>query len=74
MTDTKQKYPSSTFMIRAIMFRWQNGRQLVLRPDFKKSDKNSIGVKPFHQHLLPLIMGVDHGGNERVVNVSKELA
>jgi hypothetical protein len=40
------------------MVAWQICRQLVLQPDFKKSDKILIGVNLFHQSLSPLIVGV----------------
>ena len=52
---------------RAKMAAWQNGRQLVLQPDFKKSDKKFNRS----QTILSASVATDHGRNERVVNVSK---
>ena len=51
----------------AKMAAWQNGRQLVLQPDFKKSDEK------FNQSqtISSASVATDRGGNERVVNVSK---
>ena len=52
---------------RAKMAMWQNGRQLVLQPDFEKSDKKFNRS----QTISSASVATDHGGNERVVNVSK---
>ena len=51
----------------AKMAAWQNGRQLVLQPDFKKSDKKFNRS----QTISSASVATDRGGNERVVNVSK---
>jgi len=52
---------------RAKMPAWQNGRQLVLQPDFKDSDKRFNR----NQTISSASVASDRGGNERVVNVSK---
>eukprot|EP00984_Skeletonema_dohrnii_P013209 scaffold5459_cov86-Skeletonema_dohrnii-CCMP3373.AAC.2 len=52
---------------RAKMAAWENGRQLVLQPDFKESDKTFNR----DQTISSASVASDRGGNERVVNVSK---
>ena len=52
---------------RAKMAAWENGRQLVLQPDFKESDKRFNR----DQTISSASVASDRGGNERVVNVSK---
>ena len=52
---------------RAKMAAWQHGRQLVLQPDFKDSDKRFNR----NQTISSASVASDRGGNERVVNVSK---
>ena len=52
---------------RAKMAAWENGRQLVLQPDFKESDKRCNR----DQTISSASVASDRGGNERVVNVSK---
>lgn len=52
---------------RAKMAAWENGKQLVLQPDFKESDKRFNR----HQTISSASVASDRGGNERAVNVSK---
>ncbi len=52
---------------RAKMTAWENGKQLVLQPDFKESDKRFNR----DQTISSASVASDRGGNERVVNVSK---
>jgi len=52
---------------RAKMAAWENGKQLVLQPDFKDSDKRFNR----DQTISSASVASDRGGNERVVNVSK---
>lgn len=52
---------------RAKMAAWENGKQLVLQPDFKESDKKFNR----DQTISSASVASDRGGNERVVNVSK---
>ena len=49
------------------MAAWENGKQLVLQPDFKESDKRFNR----HQTISSASVASDRGGNERAVNVSK---
>ena len=49
------------------MAAWENGKQLVLQPDFKESDKKFNR----DQTISSASVASDRGGNERVVNVSK---
>ena len=60
LTAMKQYYPSFTFTTRVIMLRWQHGGMvgsLFFNPTSRRVTKNSNGVKPFCQHLWPLIVG-----------------
>ena len=52
---------------RAKMAAWQNGKHLVLQPDFKESDKRFNR----NQTISSASIASDRGGNERVVNISK---
>lgn len=54
---------------RAKMAAWENGKQLVLQPDFKDSDKKFNR----DQTISSASVASDRGGNERVVNVSKRV-
>ena len=52
---------------RVNMAAWSEGRQLVLQPDFAKSDKRFSRV----QTISSASVASDRGANERTVNVSK---
>ena len=52
---------------RAKMAAWEHGKQRVLQPDFKDSDKRFNR----DQTISSASVASDRGGNERVVNVSK---